>query len=203
MYKMIQCSVEKYDFLQNATHLAHICAVYGEYEICNYILKLSFVDVCKFSNPPKVEATSEDNFSFREKIFESVHLSTDRLQPWEYISWPNTYGPILWKWLHIVTFYIDINAGFIDTESFMTMIRFMIFCEMCDNHYMGWLPIIKHNLFSNSVSDTFFILHTLIQKKTKRHEFINYDRKDVNLLINQKHKTYFLQQFFKIMLDEN
>lgn len=80
----------------------------------------------------------------------------------EILGWPNGEAPWLWEWIHVVAFELDLDGGMMESVSFIHFIKRLIGCSICESHYTNKLPQLINALSSTSLSNVFFILHSII-----------------------------------------
>lgn len=116
------------------------------------------------------------------------------------LIWQDAIAPYIWDWIHIVSFYIDINAGQIEKENFIHFIHYTIQCVYCNSHYGQ----VKHKLIKSiengSLTDIFLMLHTIIA--SNKNSVNSYDENawfdfDFNL-INIHYKQEYFKRFIAI-----
>lgn len=112
-------------------------------------------------------------------------ISTEREQSWNTLD-----APLLWEWIHVITFYVDIHAGKKEKIAFLAFIKQIVNCSICSAHYSSHMQSLANGLDYVSLSDSFFILHSSIALDEK------YDPKKINLIQEERKKVFFKRFLF-------
>lgn len=196
----------KEEFLGDAIKFCYSFYVVKDFEMCDFILKLSFEKICGIQIVDRLINDEESFYTSREFesfVYNSTKTHVENIKDVKMISWPVTFGPLMWRWIHIVAPYLDLNVGLAEKISFVHIVQLMIKCELCEEHYKSLKQTLCTLFEMYSISDMFLILHTVIEKQIdiNNNDWSN-DVENTTLLINQKYKKEFQQRYFKIFLDD-
>lgn len=107
-------------------------------------------------------------------------------------AWNTVDSVFIWEWIHIMTIHLDLRAGIHEKIAFIKFVKIIIGCGICQSHYNSQINSLIEGLTSNSLTDTYLILHTSIP--------IGEKYKSTNTAyINKQKQKYFMDIFIDII----
>lgn len=188
-------------FLFSSVLVAFSMYLENQHDLCDMILVYAFEKVCNRPAPLvqniKQHLTPNKPFAHRFNEFQ-LACGLDAVDV-IVVNWNVTIAPSLWHWIHIVSIYMNHNAGQLEKNSFVKVIELLILCNFCKNHYRQKISyIFKWSLYY-SLSDVFLILHTIINSNMFPTEFKN---EDLIKHIQHEYRKNYIEEYETLVKSE-